>query len=122
MMNHWIDSVVTGTQANWTLGHELALCGRMIKGYGATNERAKGNLLHIVDHLAKSTAFASDAARAQAIAAARTAALTDEAGSALDQALRQHGAPARPVKAQPIRWVKTPPGRAIHANPATGKR
>ena len=122
MMNHWIDSVVSGTQANWSLGHELALCGRMIKGYGATNERAKGNLLHIVDHLAKRAVFTSDTARAQAISAARTAALTDEAGAALDQALRQHGAPARPVKAQPIRWVKTPPGRALQANPATGKR
>jgi len=122
MMNHWIDSVVTGTQANWSLGHELALCGRMIKGYGATNERAKGNLQHIVDHLAKRAVFTSDTARAQAISDARTAALTDEAGLAFDQALRQHGAPARPVKAQPIRWVKTPPGRTTQHSPATGKR
>ena len=111
MIDRWLEAVVAGTQANWQLGHELALCGRLIKGYGATNERAKENLLHVIDHLAKAASFTSDEARAKAIAAARTAALSDEAGKALDQALVQHGAPARPVKAQPIRWVKTPPGR-----------
>jgi hypothetical protein len=35
------------------LGHEIALCGRLIKGYGATNERGKDNLLHVLDHLAQ---------------------------------------------------------------------
>ncbi len=113
MIDRWLEAVVTGTKTNWQLGHELALCGRLIKGYGATNERAKDNLLHVIDHLAKAASLTSDDARAKAIAAARTAALSDEAGKALDQALVQHGAPARPVKAQPIRWVKTPPGRPI---------
>jgi indolepyruvate ferredoxin oxidoreductase, beta subunit len=112
MIDQWLDAVVTGTQTHWQLGHELALCGRLIKGYGATNERAKENLLHVINHLAKAATFESHTSRAKAIAAARTAALSDEAGKALDQALVQHGAPARPVKAQPIRWVKAPPGRA----------
>ena len=111
MIDQWLNAVVAGLQKNWQLGHELALCGRLIKGYGATNERAKENLLHVIDHLAKSAQFANDSLRAEAIAQAREAALKDEGGLALDQALRQHGAPARPVKAQPIRWVKTPPGR-----------
>ncbi len=109
MIDQWLDAVVDGTRTNWQLGHELALCGRLIKGYGATNERAKENLLHVIDHLARSAAFPSDAARAQAISEAREAALKDEGGLTLDQALLRHGAPARPVKAQPIRWVKTPP-------------
>ena len=122
MIEKWLAAVITGTRTDWALGHELALCGRMIKGYGATNERAKNNLLHIITHLASSSEFSAPAARAQAIQATRTAALSDEAGSALDQALRQHGAPARPVKAQPIRWVKTPPGRTASGHPATGKR
>ena len=137
MIDQWLDAVVTGTQTHWQLGHELALCGRLIKGYGATNERAKENLLHIINHLAKAAVFDSFQAqkpndprpsemerttsesRAKAIAAARTAALSDEAGKALDQALVQHGAPARPVKAQPIRWVKSPPGRAKAAGAAS---
>jgi indolepyruvate ferredoxin oxidoreductase beta subunit len=29
----------------------------------------------------------------------------------LDQALVRHGAPPRPIKAQPIRWVGARPGR-----------
>jgi indolepyruvate ferredoxin oxidoreductase beta subunit len=111
MIDIWLEAVLAGTRASWQLGHEIALCGRLIKGYGATNERAKDNLLHVIDHLATSTTFATAEARARAIAAARGAALSDEAGKALDATLLQHGAPARPVKAQPIRWVKTPPGR-----------
>ena len=118
LLQRWLDAVLAGTTTDWRLGHEIALCGRLIKGYGATNERGKDNLLHVIDHLAQASALGSDTARAQAIAAARSAALADEAGTALDQTLRQHGAPARPVKAQPIRWVKTPPGRALSA----GKR
>ena len=117
MIDKWLDAVITGTQKNWQLGHELALCGRLIKGYGATNERAKENLLHVIDHLAVAAPFGSDDERARAIAQVREAALKDEAGVALDKALVQHGASARPVKAQPIRWVKSPPGRANAANP-----
>jgi indolepyruvate ferredoxin oxidoreductase beta subunit len=112
MIDQWLNAVIDGTKSNWQLGHEIALCGRLIKGYGATNERAKDNLLHVINHLAKAAVFESHEARAQAIAAAREAALKDEGGKALDMALVQHGAPARPVKEQPIRWVKTPPGRA----------
>jgi indolepyruvate ferredoxin oxidoreductase beta subunit len=48
------------------------------------------------------------AEQAAAVARIRQAALQDEAGQALDQALLQHGAPARPVKAQPVLWMKNP--------------
>ena len=107
MIEKWLAGVVQGTRRGWALGHEIALCGRLIKGYGATNERGKENLLHVLDHLA---AQPDAAAAAQAIAEARTAALADDAGKALDAALVQHGAPPRPVKAQPIRWVRQPKG------------
>jgi indolepyruvate ferredoxin oxidoreductase, beta subunit len=117
MIDQWLQAVVEGTQKNWQLGHELALCGRLIKGYGATNERAKENLLHVIQHLAVAAPFTSHQARAEAIAQVREAALKDEAGLALDKALVKHGASARPVKAQPIRWVKSPPGRAKATNP-----
>ncbi|KRH98664.1 indolepyruvate oxidoreductase subunit beta family protein [Curvibacter sp. PAE-UM] len=102
----WLGAVVSSTQRHWATGHELALCGRLIKGYGSTNERGKDNLLHVVQHLATTGHFEHDAARASAIAAARQAALADDAGKALDRALQQHGAPARPVKEQPIRWMR----------------
>jgi indolepyruvate ferredoxin oxidoreductase beta subunit len=107
MIDRWLAGVLQGTRRGWSLGHEIALCGRLIKGYGATNERGKENLLHVLDHLAQ---LPSPEAAAQAIAAARGAALADDAGKALDATLVQHGAPPRPVKAQPIRWSRQPKG------------
>jgi indolepyruvate ferredoxin oxidoreductase beta subunit len=89
------------------LGHELARCGRLIKGYGSTNERGKENLLHVVDHRATRPAPAAD--RAAAVRAARDAALADEGGRALDRALVAHGAPPRPVKPQPVRFYRRRP-------------
>jgi len=100
--------VEQGARSHWALGHELALCGRLIKGYGSTNERGKDNLLHVVDHLAQSAALHTGQERADAIRAARVAALDDEAGTALDKALQQHGAPARPVREVPIRFMRRP--------------
>jgi indolepyruvate ferredoxin oxidoreductase beta subunit len=84
----------------------LASCGRLIKGYGATNERGRDNLLHVLDHLALDGARGDAVARASAVKAAREAALADDAGTALDLTLQRHGAPARPVKEQPIRWLR----------------
>ena len=96
-------------EIDWQCAYELALCGRLIKGYGATNERGKRNLAHIVDHLAIGGSFATTAARSAAIRQAREAALADEGGKALDSALIKHGAPPRPVIAQPILWSKPRP-------------
>ena len=110
LIRRWLDAVLAGTASHWQLGHEIALCGRLIKGYGTTNERGKRNLLHVIEHLAIAPLpDGSPAARAVAIAAAREAALADEGGKALDAALQRHGAPPRPVMPQPIRWMKRPP-------------
>ncbi|HXE46894.1 MAG TPA: indolepyruvate oxidoreductase subunit beta family protein [Ramlibacter sp.] len=105
MIVRWLAGVIEGSRRDWQLGHEIALCGRLIKGYGTTNERGKENLLHVLDYLAHGP---SAAAAAKAVAAARQAALADDAGKALDATLVQHGAPARPIKAQPIRWMRRP--------------
>lgn len=109
MIEKWLQGVVQATRRHWQLGHEIALCGRLIKGYGSTNERGKENLLHVLDHLANG-GRPEDAAKA--IHAAREAALADDAGKALDATLVQHGAPPRPVKAVPIRWMRKPKGLA----------
>lgn len=108
LIDEWLAAVTQQTARHWDSGFEIAQCGRLIKGYGSTNERGKDNLLHVVRHLATASHFADDTARAAAIAAARQAALADDAGQALDKTLAQHGAPTRPVKAQPIRWVRKP--------------
>ena len=108
LIERWLAAVEAGTREAWTLGRELALCGRLIKGYGSTNERGKHNLLHVIDELASRTALPAPV-RADAMAVAREAALADEGGKALDAALVRHGAAPRPVQAQPIRWMKRPP-------------
>jgi indolepyruvate ferredoxin oxidoreductase beta subunit len=110
MIERWLAAVEQGARENASLGRELAECGRLIKGYGATNERGKENLLHVVEHLARAAHFETPAERTAAIAAARRAALADDAGKALDQALVRHGAPARPIREQPVLWVRQRPG------------
>ena len=112
MIERWLAAVDAGARRDAALGFEIAACGRLVKGYGASNERGKANLLHVIDHLAAAPLFAGDAKRTAAIRQARVAALADEAGTAFDQALVRHGAPPRPLPAQPIRWVATRPGRA----------
>lgn len=115
LIDEWSTAVQHGLAGGWQLGHEIALCGRLIKGYGSTNERGKDNLLHVVRHLASpawsGSALRTAAERAEAIRQARVAALGDEEGKTLDQTLAKLGAPARSVKAQPIRWM--PRSRAL---------
>ena len=122
MIERWLGAVERGARLHGALGLELAECGRLIKGYGATNERGKHNLIHIVEQLAHAVPFESAQQRAQAIAAARRAALTDDAGKALDQALTQHGAAARPVPVQPVHWVRQRPGGRAGARPPDPSR
>lgn len=105
LIERWLATVEAGTREHWTLGHELALCGRLIKGYGSTNERGKERLLHIVDHLFRSERSAAE--RAAAIRAVREAALRDE--GQFDTALREQGAPPTPIREQQVRWYKRRP-------------
>lgn len=56
-------------------------CQRLIKGYGDTFERGLGNYERIVERYRKGNLAAADIARL------REAALADEEGQALDQAL-----------------------------------
>jgi indolepyruvate ferredoxin oxidoreductase, beta subunit len=120
LIERWLAAVVEGCRADWAVGHEIALCGRLIKGYGSTNERGRTNLLHIVDHVAGAGANigaepagqhrdpGQPHARAATIRAARTAALADEGGTALDRVLAEQGAAPRPVAEAPIRFVRKP--------------
>jgi indolepyruvate ferredoxin oxidoreductase beta subunit len=107
LIEQWLGAVERGTGEHWALGHELAQCGRLVKGYGSTNERGKDNLLHIVAHLAGASGPPEQ--RAAAVRAAREAALADDAGRAFDQALVDHGAPARPPREQVLRFYRRKP-------------
>ena len=96
LIEHWLVCIEAAPSLEVAL--ELALCARMVKGYGATNERAKENFRSIINSLKS-----SDPAD---IRRAREAALAEESGTALDAALTQAGAPPRAVKAVRVRGVK----------------
>lgn len=98
LIERWLAAVESAAAASWETAFELALCARLIKGYGATNERAKENFRYIMNCWTSTDAGT--------IRRAREAALADDSGSALDAALTQAGAPARAVKAVPVRWLK----------------
>ena len=98
LIERWLAVVETAAATGWEIAFELALCARLIKGYGATNERAKESFRYIMNYWTS-----TDAA---AIRGARDAALADDSGAALDTAMTQAGAPARAVKAVPVRWLK----------------
>lgn len=104
-IERWLAAVRSGLARSRALGTELAACGRLVKGYGATNERAHATLAHVLRHLAP---IEPPARAAAAVRAARDAALADASGRALDASLVQAGAPARPVREQPLRFVRRP--------------
>lgn len=104
LIERWLAAVAQGAARDPALGVELAACGRLVKGYGATHERGRQNLLHILQHLADKTAAA--------VRAAREAALADEQGTQLDRTLQAHGAPPRPPREQPLRFYRRRPGAA----------
>jgi len=109
LIEQWLETVRNGTRQHAQLGLQLARCCRLVKGYGGTHDRGREQLLHVIQHLAPAdSAQAQAQAAAQAVAAAREAALADGSGKALAEALRHHGAPAQPLREQPIRWVRKP--------------
>ena len=106
-IEQWLDAVCTGLREEHGLGLQLAMCGRLIKGYGSTNERAKRNLQHILKHLAPASVNLSPQWRADAVRQAREAALTDEAGLALDSKLQALGVAKRAPLEQPLRFIRS---------------
>lgn len=104
LIEEWLSTVVDALAANWSLGREVAACGRLVKGYGSTHAQAMENFLHLIRHVATDPQ-AEPPARAQALRTARKAAQADDAGKALDRALQDAGAPPRPLREQPIRWM-----------------
>jgi len=96
LIERWLGAVESAP--NRVVALELALCARMVKGYGETNERAKESFRSIMNHLKS-----SDPA---AIRSAREAALAEASGEAFDAALVEAGAPPPTAKAVPVRWMK----------------
>ena len=100
LIERWLGAIVTAAATDWRLAHEIALCGRLVKGYGATNERGKENLLHILDHVVARRARRARAdERARAVRDAREAALADEGGTGARPGARRARRAAAPSEA-----------------------
>ncbi len=116
LIEQWVAAVERGGREDPALGLELARCGRLVKGYGSTNERGKANLLHITGAVASAARPAAE--RAAAVAAAREAALADDAGLALDRMLAAQALPKRPMREQPVRWYRRRPNAQQQQEPS----
>ena len=95
LIERWLALVAEAAKRDAALAWELAECARLIKGYGETHRRGKGNFLAIVDALVENPPTASAAEQAQAIRKAREAALADPEGKALGATL-----------GKPVVWLK----------------
>jgi len=99
LIERWSNEIVAALARDTKLALEIALCGRLIKGYSDTHARAKANFARMLEIIAQPGM--SDAERAAALRAAREAALADPEGKALAPA------PGGETAAVPIRWHKS---------------
>jgi indolepyruvate ferredoxin oxidoreductase beta subunit len=106
LIQRWLAAIAAANDAELAL--EIALCGRLIKGYGDTNRRAKANFLRIFDTLVDGGTVADARARAQAIRAARAGALADPEGRGLEATLSRHGIAPLPPQPKPIQFMRRP--------------
>ena len=116
LIERWLRAVSDAARRDLTLALEIALCGRIIKGYGETHRRAKASFLRILDTLVDGSALQDDRARAPlddraravAISKARDAALADAEGRGLENSLATHGITPMPPQPKPIQFMRRP--------------
>jgi indolepyruvate ferredoxin oxidoreductase beta subunit len=105
LIERWL-AAVRGAARDPALALEIALCGRLIKGYGDTHQRGKDNFLRIMDTLVESGVLADAGARAAAVRSAREAALADPEGRGLEGSLAAHGIAPLPPKSKPLKFFR----------------
>jgi len=113
VIERWLAAIERVATIGWAPAQALALCGRLIKGYGDTHARGHENMARILDTLASDAAVARFAALpegsdalAAAVDSARDAALADPDGKALDRDIARHGAAPRAIVAKPLVFVR----------------
>jgi indolepyruvate ferredoxin oxidoreductase, beta subunit len=95
LIERWLALVAEAAPRDVQLAREIAECARLVKGYGETHRRGKGNFLAILDALVENPATANAREQAAAIRKAREAALADPEGQALGKQL-----------GKPVVWMK----------------
>jgi indolepyruvate ferredoxin oxidoreductase beta subunit len=112
LIERWLRAIAAAPDPELAL--EIALCGRLIKGYGDTNRRAKASFLRIFDTLVEGGtlvdggAMADAQARAKAVRAAREGALADPEGRGLEATLAVHGISPLPPRPKVIQFMRRP--------------
>ena len=106
LIGRWLVAIAAAAKRDAGLALEIALCGRLIKGYGDTHRRAKDNFLRILDTLVEGDAVPDDHARIEAIRQAREAALADPEGRKLELSLETHGIVPLPPKPKPVKFMR----------------
>jgi indolepyruvate ferredoxin oxidoreductase beta subunit len=112
LIERWLRAIAAAHDPGLAL--EIALCGRLIKGYGETNRRAKASFLRIFDTLVEGGtvvdggAMADAQARGEAVRAAREGALADPEGRGLEATLAVHGIAPLPPRPKVIQFMRRP--------------
>ena len=95
LIERWLALVADAGKRDAGLALEIARCASLVKGYGETHRRGKGNFLALLDALVENPPTADPREQAQAIRKAREAALADPEGRALEKQL-----------GKPVVWLK----------------
>ena len=102
LIGRWLTAIAeAGTLG---LATEIALTGRLIKGYSDTHARAKENFTRILDTIIESPRIADLGERTIAIRRARESALAAAEAGPLDATLASYGVAPREIKAVPIKF------------------
>ncbi len=102
LIGRWLAAI--GQAGSLGLATEIALTGRLIKGYSDTHARAKENFTRILETIIEAPRIADPAERAIAIRRARESALTAAEAGPLDATLASYGVAPRAVKAVPLKF------------------
>jgi indolepyruvate ferredoxin oxidoreductase beta subunit len=86
LIERWLDLVRRTAASDYALAVEIAACRNLVKGYGDTHERGRERFETIVGMLPQ---LAGRADAAEAVRALRQAAVADDTGMALDEAIER---------------------------------
>ena len=95
LIERWLTAVRAAVPRSTALALEIAECAGLLKGYGETHRRGRGNFLAILGALVENPATDDPAAQAGAIRKAREAALADPEQKALEKTL-----------GRPVTWLR----------------
>ncbi len=104
LIERWLAAVRKAAAENLRLAVETAECARLIKGYGDTHKRGRGNFGKVFETLVDADTGMDAAARAAAIKKARLAALADPDGKSLDEEI---------VASKPVVWLSPSREKAL---------